>query len=118
MNYLKQKQTHSKARFLKAGIDANQHLSTWEKYMEKCAVSNQIADPIDREAELKNDEADYAEECARNSVHRLALSPLIAFLLDSAITFRAEACKQQIARAVEDSHSFRDDSIASLCAKI
>ena len=100
--------TTDHARFLKAGIDANHHLSTWEKYMEKCAISNQIADPIDREAELKNDEADYAEECARNSVHRLALSPLIAFLLDSAITFRAEACKQQIARAAEDSYAFRE----------
>lgn len=96
------------ARFLKAGIDANHHLSAWEKYMEKQAISNQVADPIDREAELKNDEADYAEECARNSVHRLALSPLIASLLDSAITFRAEACKQQIARAAEDSYAFRE----------
>ena len=53
------------ARFLKAYIDANHHLSAWEKFMEKCAISNQIADPINREAELKNDEADYAEECAQ-----------------------------------------------------
>lgn len=57
--------TTDHARFLKAGIDANQHLSAWEKYMEKQAISNQVADPINREAELKNDEADYAEECAR-----------------------------------------------------
>lgn len=53
------------ARFLKAGIDANQHLSAWGKYMEKQAISNQVAAPINRETELKNDEADYAEECAR-----------------------------------------------------
>ena len=58
MNYLKQKQTHSKARFLKAGIDANPRLSAWEKYMEKQAISNQVADPIDREAELRCDWVD------------------------------------------------------------
>ena len=46
------------ARFLKAGIDVNQHLSAWEKYMEKQAISNQIADPIDREAELRCDWVD------------------------------------------------------------
>ncbi|MBR3902101.1 MAG: hypothetical protein IKJ29_00410 [Akkermansia sp.] len=50
--------TTDHARFLKAGIDANQHLSAWEKYMEKCAISNQIADPIDREAELRCDWVD------------------------------------------------------------
>ncbi len=50
--------TTDRARFLKAGIDANHHHSTWEKYMEKCAISNQIADPIDREAELRCDWVD------------------------------------------------------------
>ena len=86
------------ARFLKAGIDANHHLSTWEKYMEKCAISNQIADPIDREAELCCDWVDRDKEYAQDSARRLICSPLLASIAYYDIGFRAEMQKLQATR--------------------
>lgn len=100
--------TAEQARFFKLGIDMVNNQSPFEKYLAKQDISALIVAPIDRESELRNDEADYGAECARNSAHRLERSPLIAPLLDSAITFCTEACKQQIACAAEDSHAVRD----------
>lgn len=100
--------TAEQARFFKLGIDMDNNQSPFEKYLAKQDISAMIADTIDREAALQNDKADYGAECARNSARRLARSPLTASLLDSSITFCAEACKQQIARAAEDSHAIRD----------
>ncbi len=96
------------ARFLKAGIDANHHLSTWEKYMEKCAISNQIADPIDREAELRCDWVDRDKEYAQDSARRLISSPLLASITHYGIEFRAEMQKQQIHQKAENARFYRD----------
>ena len=90
------------ARFLKAGIDANQHLSAWEKYMEKCAISNQIADPIDREAELCCDWVDRGKEYAQDSARHLLCSPFLASITHYGIEFRAEMQKQQIHQKAEN----------------
>lgn len=95
------------ARFLKAGIDANQHLSAWEKYMEKCAISNQIADPIDREAELRCDWVDRDKELAHMMVKQYC-SPFIASLADACIAYQSEMQQQRIFQDAETVHRWRD----------
>lgn len=65
MNYLKQKTDAQQGPLSQSGHRCEPSPFDLGKYMEKCAISNQVAAPINREAELKNDEADYAEECAR-----------------------------------------------------
>lgn len=92
--------TTDHARFLKAGIDANHHLSTWEKYMEKCAISNQIADPIDREAELRCDWVDCDKELAHMMVKQYC-SPFIASLADACIAYQSEMQQQRISQDAE-----------------
>ena len=100
--------TTDHARFLKAGIDANHHLSTWEKYMEKCAISNQIADPIDREAELCCDWVDRDKEYAQDSARRLICSLFLASITHYGIEFRAEQQKYQISKETEIARFHRD----------
>ena len=99
--------TTDHARFLKAGIDANYHLSTREKYMEKCAISNQIADPIDREAELRCDWVDCGKKLAHMMVKQYC-SPVIAFLADACITYQLEIKQQRISQNAETVHRWRD----------
>ena len=100
--------TASQARFEKAGADANQHLSAWERYMEKQAISNQIADPIDRKAELCGDWVDFCRECARNSARQLIGSSCFAPIADFSIAFRAEMQKYEISQAAEMARYYRD----------
>lgn len=47
--------TAEQARFFKLGIDMDNNQSPFEKYLAKQDISALIADPIDREVELRCD---------------------------------------------------------------
>lgn len=75
--------------------------------MEKCAISNQIADPIDREAELRCDWVDCDKELAHMMVKQYC-SPFIASLADAFIAYQSEMQQQRISQDAETVHRWRD----------
>ena len=60
--------TAGAARFQKFGVDANHQLNPMEKLMAKQAISNCIADPIDRNEELLLDDTEYRAALAHEFV--------------------------------------------------
>ena len=60
--------TADEAKFQKSLVDANHQLNLLEKLMAKQAISNRIADPIDRNEELMLDDTEYRAALAHEFV--------------------------------------------------
>ena len=56
------------AKLMKAGVDQTQGTPRWMPIMAKCAISANVADPIDREAECRC----AAIDCKAGILHCLA----------------------------------------------
>lgn len=100
--------TASAARFQKFAVDANHQLSPIEKLLAKQAISIRIADPIDRECELRCDRIDFDKDIAQSSVHQLLGYSFCGNLANDLIFFNAECCKQNVHSQAEAFRNYRD----------
>lgn len=98
------------ARFCKFFVDTNQQLSPLEKLQEKQSISCCIADPIDRECELRCDCIDFDKDIAQRSVQCLLGCSFCGNLANDLIFLNAECCKQNVhfqAEAVRNNRNRR-----------
>ena len=96
------------ARFQKFFVDANQQLSPLEKLLEKQSISGCIADPIDRECELRCDCIDFDKDIAQGSVQCLLGYSYCGNLSNNLIFLNAERCKQNVHAQAEAARYYRD----------
>ena len=96
------------ARFQKFAVDANHQLNPLEKLLAKQAISIRIADPIDRECELRCDCIDFDKDIAQSSVHQLLGYSFCGNLANDLIFFNAECCKQNVHSQAEAFRNYRD----------
>ena len=96
------------ARFQKSFVDANHQLSPLEKLLEKQSISGCIADPIDRECELRCDCIDFDKDIAQGSVQSLLGYSYCGNLANALIFLNAERSKQNIHSQVEAARYYRD----------
>ena len=96
------------ARFQKACVDANYQLSPLEKLQEKQSISGCIADPIDRECELRCDCIDFDKDIAQGSVQCLLGYSYCGNLSNNLIFLNAERCKQNVHAQAEAARYYRD----------
>ena len=102
--------TADAARFQKFGVDTNHQLSPIEKLLAKQAISIRIADPIDRECELRCDRIDFDKDIAQSSVHQLLGYSFCGNLANDLIFFNAECCKQNVHSQAEAFRNYCDHS--------
>ena len=88
--------TADEAKFQKSLVDANHQLNPLEKLMAKQAISIRIADPIDRECELRCDCIDFDKDIAQRSVQCLLGCSYCGNLSNNLIFLNAECCKQNV----------------------
>ena len=100
--------TADEAKFQKSLVDANHQLNPLEKLMAKQAISICIADPIDRECELRCDRIDFDKDIAQSSVHQLLGYSFCGNLVNDLIFFNAECCKQNVHSQAEAVRNYRD----------
>ncbi len=93
----------------KAAIDSNPNLSPEEKLGQKLMVNEQIADPIDREAENQCDWVDYRREIVDNYMKSNVRPPLIERLGLIWLNGEAEAQKYNIRQQAEYAKRLRDE---------
>ena len=96
------------ARFQKSFVDANHQLSPLEKWLEKQSISGCIADPIDRECELRCDCIDFDKDIAQGSVQCLLGYSYCGNLSNNLIFLNAERCKQNVHAQAEAARYYRD----------
>lgn len=96
------------ARFCKFFVDTNHQLSPWEKLQEKQSISGCIADPIDRECELRCDCIDFDKDIAQGSVQCLLGYSYCGNLSNTLIFLNAERCKQNIHAEAEAARYYHD----------
>lgn len=99
--------TAEQARFFKLGIDMDNNQSPFEKYLAKQDISALIADPIDREAELRCDWIDGWKECAQHAT-RCLCPPFYVSSAEASIDAQAERQKQRILQEAEIARFYRD----------
>ena len=102
--------TADEAKFQKSLVDANHQLNPLEKLMAKQAISIRIADPIDRECELRCDCIDFDKDIAQGSVQYLLGCSFCGNLANDLIFLNAECCKQNVhfqAEAVRNNRNRR-----------
>lgn len=100
--------TAGAARFQKFAVDANHQLNPLEKLLAKQAISNCIADPIDRECELRCDGIDFDKDIAQSSIHQLLGYSFCGNLANDLIFLNAENCKQNVHAQAEAARYYRD----------
>ncbi|MDO5473410.1 MAG: hypothetical protein Q4F35_08750 [Akkermansia sp.] len=93
----------------KAAIDSNLNLSPWEKLGQKLMANEQIADPIDREAECRCDWVDYRRDIVDNFVKSNVRTPLIELMGFTWLNGEAEAQKYNIRQQAEYAKRQRDE---------
>ena len=96
------------ARFCKFFVDTNHQLSPLEKLQEKQSISACIADPIDRECELRCDCIDFDKDIAQGSVQCLLGYFYCGNLSNNLIFLNAERCKQNVHAQAEAARYYRD----------
>lgn len=96
------------ARFCKFFVDTNHQLSPLEKLQEKQSISGCIADPIDRECELRCDCIDFDKDIAQGSVQCLLGYSYCGNLSNNLIFLNAERCKQNVHAQAEAARYHRD----------
>lgn len=99
--------TAEQTRFFKLGIDMDNNQSPCEKYLAKQDISALIADPIDREVELRCDWIDGWKECAQHAT-RCLCPPFCVSLAEVSIVAQAERQKQLILQEAENARFYRD----------
>ena len=97
----------SRLVFFKLGIDLDNNIPPFEKYLAKQDISVLIADPIDREAELRCDWIDGWKECAQHAT-RCLCPPFCVSLAEVSIVAQAERQKQLILQEAENARFYRD----------
>lgn len=100
--------TADAARFQKFAVDANHQLNPLEKLLAKQAISIRIADPIDRECELRCDCIDFDKDIAQRSVQCLLGCSYCGNLSNNLIFLNAESCKQNVHSQAEAVRNYRD----------
>lgn len=89
------------AKLMKAGVDQMQVTPRWMPILAKCAISANVADPIDREVECRC----AAIDCQAGIFHNLTemLRPLVANpdMVHRNIDAAAECQKQMVAEQAE-----------------
>lgn len=100
--------TADAARFLKFGVDANYQLAPFEKLLSKQAISNCIADPIDRECELRCDCIDFDKDIAQGCAHQMFGCSFCGNLANDLIFLNAECSKQNVHSQAEAVRNYRD----------
>ena len=100
--------TADEAKFQKSLVDANHQLNPLEKLMSKQAISICIADPIDRECELRCDCIDFDKDIAQWSVQCLLGCSYCGNLSNNLILLNAECCKQNVHSQAEAVRNYRD----------
>ena len=96
------------ARFCKFFVDTNHQLNPLEKLLAKQAISNCIADPIDRECELRCDGIDFDKDIAQGCAHQMFGYSFCANLANDLIFLNAECCKQNVHSQAEAFRNYRD----------
>ena len=100
--------TAGAARLQKFGVDTNHQLNPLKKLLAKQAISNCIADPIDRECELRCDCIDFDKDIAQRSVQCLLGCSYCGNLSNNLIFLNAERCKQNVHAQAEAARYYRD----------
>jgi|GEM_PF-3742574 len=96
------------AKFQKSLVDANHQLNPLEKLMAKQAISNCIADPIDRECELRCDGIDFDKDIAQGCAHQMFGYSFCGNLANNLIFLNAECCKQNVHSQAEAFRNYCD----------
>lgn len=100
--------TADAARFQKFAVDANHQLNPLEKLMAKQAISNCIADPIDRECELRCDGIDFDKDIAQGCAHQMLGYSFCGNLANALIVLNAECSKQNVHSQAEAVRNYCD----------
>ena len=100
--------TADEARFQKFAVDANHQLNPLEKLMAKQAISICIADPIDRECELRCDRIDFDKDIAQGCAHQMLGYSFSGNLANDLIVLNAECSKQNVYSQAEAVRNYCD----------